>query len=179
MEKLQWLAVTVVIGLALGMCGCFEKTDSPQGEHGHSHGDGEHSHASGERGEHDSESAGHSGESGEESGTQLGLDESYNATRNGAHLYLAFDSESNSFEGWVKNNTTATLKQVRVEVHLSNGKEIGPTEPTDLAPGQQIEVKLTATSRDFAGWSAHPEVGSTEHTHGEDGHEHNEQGEHI
>ena len=58
------------------------------------------------------------------------------------------------------NTTKATLKRVRVEVHLSNGVELGPTTPMDLAPGQSIDVSLPATGQNFATWGAHPEVGS-------------------
>ena len=56
-----------------------------------------------------------------------------------------------------------TLQRVRVEVHLSNGIELGPTTPADLGPGQQRDLELKATAKDFDGWSAHPEVGSGEH----------------
>ena len=37
---------------------------------------------------------------------------------------------------------------------------------TDLAPGEKTEVQLIATSTDFNGWTAHPEVESGEHSHG-------------
>ncbi len=118
----------------------------------------------------------------EESGTELALDETYDKVRNGARLVLNYDAESNSFKGTVENTTDETLKQVRVEVHLSNGKELGPTPSADLAPGAKKDVQLTATSTDFDGWSAHPEVGSGEHSNGEhdeEGGEHdNEGGEH-
>jgi hypothetical protein len=106
------------------------------------------------------------GEKGEESGTELALDETYDNTRNGARLVLTYDAETNSFNGTVENTTEETLKRVRVEVHLSNGKELGPTTPDDLGAGEKRDVKLTATSKDFDGWSAHPEVGSSEHGHG-------------
>jgi len=111
---------------------------------------------------------------GEESGTELGLDETYNNVRNGARLVLAYDAGSSSFKGTVENTTERTLERVRVEVHLSNGKELGPTAPGDLAPGQTREVVLVAASTDFDGWSAHPEVGNEEHAEGHEG----EGGEH-
>ena len=117
-------------------------------------------------------------EVGEESGTELALNETYDAVRNGARLILAYDAQSNSFIGTVENTTDKTLENVRVEVHLSNGKEIGPTTPGDLEPGEKQNVKLTATSTDFDKWNAHPEVGSGEHDK-EDEHSHkHEQGEH-
>jgi len=117
-----------------------------------------------------------SAEKGEESGTELTLNEKYDSIRNGARLILTYDAPSNSFIGTVENTTEKILKKVRVEVHLSNGKEIGPTTPSDLEPGQKMEVKLTATSKDFTGWTAHPEVGEGEHGHGESHGEHAREG---
>ena len=68
------------------------------------------------------------------------------------------------------------MPQVRVEVHLSNGVELGPTTPIDLAPGQQIPVELIAEGPPFDKWAAHPEVGGSG---GEGGGEHGgEDGEH-
>jgi len=106
-------------------------------------------------------------EDGEESGAELALNETYDRVRNGARLILAYDAQTNAFKGAVENTTDETLKQVRVEVHLSNGKELGPTPAADLAPGGKREVQLIATSTDFDGWTAHPEVGEGEH--GSDG----------
>jgi len=85
------------------------------------------------RGEHDRDGGEH-GEEGEESGTELALHETYDAVRNGARLILAYDAPSDSFTGTVENTTDKTLRRVRVEVHLSNGKELGPTTPADLSP---------------------------------------------
>ena len=42
----------------------------------------------------------------------------------------------------------------------SNGTELGPTTPMDLAPGQALAVNLPATQASFTGWVAHAEVGS-------------------
>ncbi|MDE0089325.1 MAG: FxLYD domain-containing protein [Candidatus Poribacteria bacterium] len=116
-------------------------------------------------------------EDGEESGTELALNETYDRVRNGARLILTYDAQSNAFKGTVENTTSETLKQVRVEVHLSNGKELGPTPAADLAPAQKRDVQLIATSTDFDGWTAHPEVGAGEHSHGEEGGEHGGEGE--
>ena len=69
-------------------------------------------------------------------------------------------------KGAAENTTSQILERVRGEVHVSNGKELGPTTPADLGPGEKRDVKLTATSRDFNGWTAHPELGSSEHGHG-------------
>ena len=110
-----------------------------------------------ESGEHSGGSE--SGEGDEESGTQFALGETFDEVRAGARLVLSYDSESNVFVGRVENTTGATLSRVRVEVHLSNGTELGPTAPVDLTPGQIVEVTIPATSQSFTSWSAHPEVG--------------------
>ena len=118
-----------------------------------------------ESGESDSESGEHSSdsESGEEmarkSGTQFALNETYDKVRAGARLILRYDSNANAFVGMVENTTETTLTRVRVEVHLSNGIELGPTTPVNLAPGQISDINLPASSQPFTSWSAHPEVG--------------------
>ena len=129
------LTILAVIGviLVLALAGC----------EGSEHGEDEH----------------HAGEGGEESGTQLTLTETYDEVRAGARLILAYDSTANAFTGRVENTTGAPLQRVRVEVHLSNGTELGPTTPVDLAPGQAADVVLPATDQSFTSWSAHPEVG--------------------
>ena len=144
-----------------------EQDGSESGEGGEGSGeqDGSESGEGGERsGEQDgSESGEHSGsesgEGGEESGTQFGLNETFDEVRAGARLVLAYDPDANAFIGTVENTTGATLSRVRVEVHLSNGTELGPTTPIDLEPGQVVDVNLPATNRPFTSWNAHPEVG--------------------
>lgn len=124
-----------------------------------------------EDGEHDarSELTGHlpsheeGGGEGEESAQQFTKDQVYDHVRNGVRLKLAYDATTNAFVGTVENTTDQTVSRVRVEVHLSNGIELGPTTPNDLAPGQKINVELSAAGQDFSKWSAHPEVGSSEH----------------
>ena len=44
-------------------------------------------------------------------------------------LILHYDAASNSFKGTVENTTSGVLDRVRIEVHLSNGTELGPTTP--------------------------------------------------
>ena len=102
---------------------------------------------------------GASASEGEESGNALTLTEEYDTVRKGARLVLAYDAQSNAFKGTVENTTSSTLQQVRVEVHLSNGVELGPTTPVDLAPGQIVDVTLPATAQAFDGWTPHAEVG--------------------
>ena len=59
----------------------------------------------------------------------------------------------------MENTTSNVPSQVRIEVHLSIGTELGPTAPLDMAPGQVMMVKLLATPESFTGWIAHAEVG--------------------
>ena len=101
------------------------------------------------------------GASDEESTVQLALTDTYNNVRNGAHLIMSYDEATNAFKGTVKNTTGAILPQVRVEVHLSNGVELGPTSPVDLAPGEEIPITLMAEGGPFDTWTAHPEVGGS------------------
>jgi ribosomal protein L19 len=117
-------------------------------------------HGSRERGEHARE--GGSKEKGEESGTQYSIKQKYDQVRNGARLILSYDKKSNSFKGVVINTTKKTLERVRVEVHLSNGTELGPTKPGNLKPGQKRNITLKATKKPFERWNAHPEVGNEE-----------------
>lgn len=114
------------------------------------------------------------GSGSEESGNALTLSETYDAVRNGVRLIINYDKESNSFKGIIENTTVNTLTKVRVEVHLSNGTELGPTTPVDLAPGEKVNVTLPATSKAFDGWTPHAEVGTGP---GEEGGEHNGEGD--
>ena len=125
---------------------------------------------------------------GEESGHQLAIDETYDTVRKGLRLILKYDSASSKFVGTVENVTKETIKSVRVEVHLSNGTELGPTNPIDLPAGKKGNVKISAESQSFTWYKAHPEAGTGEHghehEHGEHSHEHgdhsheNRKGEH-
>ena len=112
--------------------------------------------------------------SGEEGGgALLALDETFDTTRGGARLILRYHTPSNSFRGTVENTTDRVLRRVRVEVHLSNGAELGPTTPTDMAPGEARAITLATTPASFTGWTAHAEVGAG----GEGGGEHGSGGE--
>ena len=114
---------------------------------------------------------------GEDTGPQLTINEKYDSVRNGVRLILAYDEKSSSFNGTVENVTGETIKSVRVEVHLSNGVELGPTKPIDLASGYHGHVKLSAEGQSFTWWKAHPEAGEGEHE-GEHDHEHEQGSEH-
>ena len=170
------LLTVVSLLLALVLVGCSGSGSDQSGEHGSGEESRERSTAS-ESGEHsggpdssergaESESGEHgggseSGEGTEESGTQYTLSETFDHVRAGARLVLSYDPAGNAFTGKVENTTSDKLDRVRVEVHLSNGIELGPTTPVDLAPGQTVEVTLPASSQPFVSWSAHPEVGSS------------------
>ena len=128
---------------------------------------------SGEHSERQSQQSGHGQQQGQEQGqeqsaVQFSKSDTYDHTRNGARLILTFDRKANEFVGTVENTTDDTLSRVRVEVHLSNGTELGPTTPTDLDPGEAMDITLTATEEAFGTWSAHPEVGDEEANHQSD-----------
>ena len=96
------------------------------------------------------------GEGDEESGTQYTRTQTHDEVRRGMRLVLDYDSGANQFVGMVTNTTSATIKCVRVEVHLSSGIELGPTPRQDVAPGSEIPVALSDEGRSFTTWSAHP-----------------------
>ena len=160
-----WM-VSILIGLvlAISLAGCGS---SESGEAGDNSENGEHSSGSesgeggddSESGEHSSESESGEDDGEEESGTQFALNETFDEVRAGARLILQYDSTANAFVGTVENTTETTLARVRVEVHLSNGIELGPTTPVNLAPGQISDINLPAGDQSFTSWSAHPEVG--------------------
>ena len=141
-----------------------------EGSGGEGHGPGGEGSGS-ESGSEGSESGG-GGEEG--SANMLAQDETFDAVRGGARLILSYDAPSNSFQGTVENTTNSVLTRVRIEVHLSNGTELGPTTPVDIAPGQVLAVDLPSTQASFTGWVAHAEVGGGEGSgsSGESGGEH-------
>lgn len=111
-----------------------------------------------EQGEHEGEGGEHT-EEGEEAGPRIALDGTHDEVRKGSRLILSYDTETSSFIGTVENLTEKTLTRVRIEVHLSNGTELGPTEPINIAPGEKADVKLSAEGQTFEWWKAHAEVG--------------------
>ncbi len=180
----RWLAIFAAVAVSFGMAAC---TDEPRakaegadesgaarevagehagsevaGEHARSEGAGEHARSEGggehgEDGEGGEHGSGGEGE-GEESDEQIGQGDTWDATRNGARLILSFDPASNAFVGTVENTTRQTLCAVRVEVHLSTGTELGPTERTDLPSEETTVVELPTAGEVFDTWTAHPEV---------------------
>jgi len=150
--KIVLMVALIAVVLAAVVSGCSSDTGTGESQDSDS--------PTVSRGEHELDD-GESGDGvGEESGTELTLNETYDMVRKGARLILVFDQQSNSFVGTVENTTSSTLQQVRVEVHLSNGIELGPTTPVDLAAGEKVYVILPATDKAFDGWTTHAEVGS-------------------
>ncbi len=137
---------------------------------------GEHSggEGRGEGGEH-----GGRAETGEEGGAYVPKMTKQNELfANGAHLVLEFNFGTQVFVGSVTNTTGTTLPEVRVEVHLDNGAELGPTRRIDVQPGQTIPVELGTFGNEFSSWVSHPEAG-VEQSHGAGGEEGGEgRGEH-
>ena len=151
--KRMMLAAALVAFLSAAAIGGCAGSGEGGGEHG----------AGGEGA--GSESSGGEGSGGGEGGSaanQLAPDETFDMTRNGARLIMNYDAQSNSFKGTVENTTNNLLTRVRVEIHLSNGTELGPTTPIDIAGGEVVAIELPSTQASFTGWVAHAEVGSGE-----------------
>ena len=157
------ILVAMALLAAAGIGGCVGSQRMGQG------GAGVESSAGESGGEH-----GAGGEGGEDGGSEeasanlLTLNQTFDEVRLGARLVMAYDAASQTFVGTVENTTNGTLDQVRVEIHLSNGVELGPTTPVDMTPGQVIDVVLHASGQ-FDGWVPHAEVGSGGESGGEHG----------
>lgn len=98
----------------------------------------------------------------EESGKKLSPTETYDHVHKGVRSVLAFHNASSSFLGSLENTTNKTIKSVCVGILLSNGTELGPTEPMDLAAGEKAGIKLEAVGQVFTWWKPHIETGSDE-----------------
>ena len=138
--KRKWLAAALCVFMAVATIGSAGGSSEPGAGGGQETGEG-------------------SDAGGEEGGAALGLDETFDQVRKGARLIMSYDPGASAFIGTVENTTDATLQLVRVEVHLSNGTELGPTTPQDLAAGKSMAVRLDAAGESFTGWTPHAEVG--------------------
>ena len=141
-----------------GGAGPVPHTGGEGGEGGGGEGAGGEGHGPGGEGS-GSEGGGEGGSEEGSGANQLAPDETFDMVRSGARLILSYDAAGNSFKGTVENTTDGVLTRVRIEVHLSNGTELGPTTPVDMAPGQVLAVNLASTQASFTGWVAHAEVG--------------------
>ncbi len=146
------LYAMVTVLVAVGLVACNEAGPTVPEAHGPESG----SESGTESG---SESGSGSGEPGE-SGTQYGLADTARETRSGVDLVMVYDAPSQSFTGTVTNTTAAAIADVRVEIHLSNGVELGPTARVTLNAGQTNPVQLAASGQSFTRWSVHVELGS-------------------
>lgn len=157
MPKLRFFTIICMILLLVFVYGCNKGSNESEAAEASTH---EHEPGGQEGQEH--EHGEHAGE-GEEAGPRISKDGIHDEIRKGVRLILSFDNESSSFIGTVENVTEKTISRVRVEVHLSNGNELGPTEPIDLAPGKKVDVELSAEGQSFNWWKAHAEADASEH----------------
>ena len=96
-----------------------------------------------------------------ESGRRWAPTETATETRSGVELVISYNSSTEWFDGTVTNTSDVTVTNVRVEIHLSNGTELGPTPRVDLGPQESRPVKLDASGQNFTWYSVHVEVGSS------------------
>jgi len=157
MPKLRFFTIICMGLLLVFVYGCNKGSNEGEATEASMH---EHEHV-GQAG-HEHEHGEHAGE-GEETGPRISKDGIHDEVRKGVRLILSFDNKSSSFFGTVENVTEKTISRVRVEVHLSNGNELGPTEPIDLAPGKKVDVGLSAEGQSFNWWKAHAEADASEH----------------
>ena len=133
------LLIVCTAVLALGVFGCSGSPTEPSEDHG---------------------PEGEGGEPGE-SGTRYAVSDTASEVRGGVELTVDYDGTREVFTGTVRNTTTATVTQVRVEIHLSNGVELGPTPRTDLAAGETKSIELDARGQSISWFSVHVEIGSS------------------
>ena len=147
------------LGLAGALVACngspMEPTElDPGSEHGFA-GDQHNESGEGQGGE---SGEGRGGESGE-SGTQYGRADTARESRSGVDLVMRYEAALGQFEGTITNTNTAAVDDVRVEIHLSNQVELGPTPRVTLVAGEVRQVELDARGQPFQTWSVHIEIG--------------------
>lgn len=94
-----------------------------------------------------------------EGGERWDKDEVATVTRSGVKLVIRYYSADEEFRGAMTNTTNSSVSGARVEIHLSNGKELGPTPRTTLAAGESKDVTLDAAGQQFSWFSVHIELG--------------------
>ena len=149
----------LVLSLAASLTACNRSPTEPTelyrgSEHGFA-GGGHNESGEGRGGEG---GEGRGGESGE-SGTRYGRADTARESRAGVDLVMRYESARERFEGTVTNGNGAAVDDVRVEIHLSNQVELGPTPRVTLAAGEVRQVELDARGQRFQTWSVHVEIG--------------------
>ena len=106
--------------------------------------------------------AGNEGGEAGEPGALCAMSETARQSRSGVDPARSFDRATASFAGTVTNPTAAPVAGVRVEIHLSNGVEPGPTPLLTLNPSQASPVARDARGQEFTTWQVHLEIGRDE-----------------
>ena len=156
MPKLRFFTIICMSLLLVFVYGCNKGSNESESVEASTH---EHEQVGQTEEGEEGEQAGES----EEAGPRIAKDGTHDEIRKGVRLILSFDNEYSSFIGTVENVTEKTVSRVRVEVHLSNGTELGPTQPIELAPGKKVDIGLSAEGQSFDWWKAHAETGVSEH----------------
>ena len=100
-----------------------------------------------------------SSEGSEESATQYALDQTFDQVRNARAPDSVIRLECQRFQRDGREHNRGDAERRPCRGASSNGIELGPTTPLDLAPGQTHGIALPASDESFESWSAHPEVG--------------------
>ena len=109
------MLMPVFLILALAACDNFRSpTEAGEGAEGSGHSE------SGEGGD------GGGGELGE-SGNRYDVGATAYESRQGVDLVMSHYGPGDRFEGTISNTASRPISNVRVEIHLSNGTELGPT----------------------------------------------------
>lgn len=96
-----------------------------------------------------------------ESGTRWNPGETATDSRSGVDLTISYNASNQRFDGSVTNTSASAVADVRVEIHLSNGTELGPTPRVGLGPNETKPMTLDASGENFNWYSVHVELGSS------------------
>ncbi|MCY4574023.1 MAG: hypothetical protein OXF01_14615 [Gemmatimonadetes bacterium] len=96
-----------------------------------------------------------------ESGTRWNAGETATDSRRGVDLTISYNATTHRFDGSVTNTNASAVTDVRVEIHLSNGTELGPTPRVSLGADETKSVTLDASGQNFNWYSVHVELGSS------------------
>ena len=107
---------------------------------------------------------------GEEPDVRLGVADTLDMARGPVRLVLRYDKDRSAFVASVENLSNQRIPCVRVEVHLSNGVELGPTPALALPPAGHASIELAAPGQSFSWWKAHAETSARGAEHYEEHH---------